>query len=72
QKGAAGLNIFENYLREEKIKQGDRNYINKRQYGIATSSVIISALTEQHGQDERFTREMKSFFDPPGVPLLNN
>ncbi|MGM7310834.1 M1 family aminopeptidase, partial [Acinetobacter baumannii] len=71
QKGAAVLNMFENYLGEEKFKQGVRNYINKHQYGNATANDLISALAEQSGQGERFTRAMKSFLDQPGVPLLN-
>lgn len=48
-----------------------RNYINKHQYGNATANDLISALAEQSGQGERFTRAMKSFLDQPGVPLLN-
>ncbi len=71
QKGAAVLNMFESYLGEEKFKQGVRNYINKHQYGNATANDLISALAEQSGQGERFTRAMKSFLDQPGVPLLN-
>ncbi|EPB9401137.1 M1 family aminopeptidase, partial [Acinetobacter baumannii] len=71
QKGAAVLNMFENYLGEEKFKQGVRNYINKHQYGNATANDLISALAEQSGQGERFTRAMKSFLDQPGVPLIN-
>lgn len=69
--GAAVLNMFESYLGEEKFKQGVRNYINKHQYGNATANDLISALAEQSGQGERFTRAMKSFLDQPGVPLLN-
>jgi len=71
QKGAAVLNMFESYLGEEKFKQGVRNYIKKHQYGNATANDLISALAEQSGQGERFTRAMKSFLDQPGVPLLN-
>ncbi|HHP4823442.1 TPA: M1 family aminopeptidase, partial [Acinetobacter baumannii] len=71
QKGAAVLNMFESYLGEEKFKQGVRNYINKHQYGNATANDLISALAEQSGQGERFTRAMKSFLDQPGVPLIN-
>ncbi len=71
QKGAAVLNMFENYLGEEKFKKGVRNYINKHQYNNATANDLISALAEQSGQDERFTRAMKSFLDQPGVPLIN-
>ncbi|MGK7774984.1 M1 family aminopeptidase, partial [Acinetobacter baumannii] len=71
QKGAAVLNMFENYLGEEKFKQGVRNYINKHQYGNATANDLISALAEQSEQSERFTRAMKSFLDQPGVPLIN-
>ncbi len=71
QKGAAVLNMFESYLGEEKFKQGVRNYINKHQYGNATANDLISALAEQSGQGERFTRAMKSFLDQPGIPLLN-
>ncbi|MDN8339637.1 M1 family aminopeptidase, partial [Acinetobacter baumannii] len=71
QKGAAVLNMFENYLGEEKFKQGVRNYINKHQYGNATANDLISALAEQSGQGERFTRAMKSFLDQSGVPLIN-
>ena len=48
-----------------------RNYINKHQYGNATANDLISALAEQSGQGERFTRAMKSFLDQPGVPLIN-
>ncbi|WP_309949630.1 M1 family metallopeptidase [Acinetobacter calcoaceticus] len=71
QKGAAVLNMFESYLGEEKFKQGVRNYINKHQYSNATANDLISALAEQSGQGERFTRAMKSFLDQPGVPLIN-
>ncbi|MFB5229382.1 M1 family aminopeptidase, partial [Acinetobacter baumannii] len=71
QKGAAVLNMFESYLGEEKFKQGVRSYINKHQYGNATANDLISALAEQSGQGERFTRAMKSFLDQPGVPLIN-
>ena len=63
--------MFESYLGEEKFKQGVRNYINKHQYGNATANDLISALAEQSGQGERFTRAMKSFLDQPGVPLIN-
>ncbi len=69
-KGGATLNMFEQYMGEEKFREGVRNYMRKHARGNATSADLIAALAAQSRDATAFDAAFKSFIDQPGVPFL--
>ena len=67
-KGQAVLSMIENWVGEEKFRQGVVNYINDNAWGNATGSDLWNSLSAASGQD--VAGVMSTFIVQPGVPLL--
>ena len=67
-KGQAVLSMIENWVGEEKFRQGVVSYINDNAWGNATGSDLWNSLSAASGQD--VAGVMSTFIIQPGVPLL--
>lgn len=66
QKGEAVLGMFEQYIGEERFREGVRNYIERHAWGSTVAGDLLDALSESSGVDVRTA--MGTFLDQPGVP----
>ena len=67
-KGQAVLSMIENWVGEEKFRQGVVNYINDNAWGNATASDLWSSLTKSSGKN--VDSVLMTFIVQPGVPLI--
>ncbi|WP_242113411.1 M1 family metallopeptidase, partial [Luteimonas aquatica] len=69
-KGAATLQMFENYLGPEKFRDGIRDYLRTHARGTATSADLIAAVAARSDRPDAVGRAFSSFIDQAGVPLV--
>jgi aminopeptidase N len=69
EKGAAVMRMIEGYLGAETFRKGVNAYLEKHQYGNATSADFWTAMTAASGQP--IDRVLPTFVNQPGVPLLD-
>ena len=70
QKGAAVLNMFEQFIGPEAFRTGIRNYLQAHARGNATSADLIAAVAARSDRPEAIARAFSSFIDQPGVPFV--
>src|SRR5690606_37422178 len=70
QKGGAVLSMFENYVGEERFRDGVRQYLRANERGNATSTDLIDAIAAQSNEPERVKDAFLDFIDQPGVPMV--
>ncbi len=67
-KGALVLRMTENWVGEQRFRQGVRNMMQQNAYGAVTTPLLMSALDATSNKDVEAM--MRTFIDQPGVPLL--
>ena len=68
-KGGGVLTMFEHWIGEEKFRDGIRAYLRAHEFGTATYSDFLSALTGAAGRD--VTTPFQTFLFQPGVPFVD-
>ena len=68
EKGGSVMRMIEGYLGTEIFRKGVNLYLEKHQYGNATSEDFWTAMTEASGKP--IDRILPTFVNQPGVPLL--
>ncbi len=68
QKGAAVIRMFEEYVGEDRFRQGVQAYLRRHADGIATAGEFLAAISEAAGRD--VTASFSSFLDQAGLPLV--
>jgi cytosol alanyl aminopeptidase len=68
EKGAAGLNMLENWLGEQAFRAGIQRYLMDHKFATATTSDFATALGQIAGRDLRPV--LSSFLDRAGVPVV--
>jgi alanyl aminopeptidase len=68
-KGAAVIDMFENWLGAETFRKGVRAYLGKYANGNATAADFLRSLSASSGRD--VTKAFSSFLDKPGVPAVS-
>ncbi len=68
-KGAAVINMLENWIGEEAFQRGVRAYIKSHTQKNATAADLFSALKEVSGKDAAYVA--RGFVDQSGVPLVH-
>ena len=66
QKGAAVLMMLENWLGEERFREGLRSYLKAHAMANATTADLAAALRDAAGSDP--SPVMHAFLDQPGIP----
>ena len=69
QKGGALLRMLEQYLGDERFRQGVSHYLRKHAYGNTDTSDLWDAIEETSGEPVR--RIMDSWIWQPGYPLVS-
>ena len=67
-KGKAVLGMFENWVGEDRFRQGVRDYLHAHEWGSAVASDLWDALSKAAGRD--VGDPMASFIDQNGLPLV--
>lgn len=68
-KGKTVLGMAEQWLGEEKFREGIRSYLRRHEWGNAEAADLWNALEEVSGKEvERF---LTGFLDQPGYPLVS-
>jgi alanyl aminopeptidase len=67
-KGAAVLNMFENWMGEETFRKGVRDYLAQHAWGATTTADLMAALSKAAGRD--ISAAFSSFLDQAGAPLV--
>jgi cytosol alanyl aminopeptidase len=67
-KGSAVLSMFEQWIGEERFRDGVRAYLRKHAWKNATAPDFFAAITEAAGQD--VATPLASFVDQVGTPLV--
>jgi alanyl aminopeptidase len=67
-KGAAILNMFENWLGEATFQKGVRDYLARHAWGATTTQDLMDALSKAAGRD--VSAAFSSFLDQTGAPLV--
>ncbi len=68
QKGAAVINMFENWIGSERFRDGVRIYMKRHAGGNATTAEFLAAIGEAAGKN--IAPAFNSFLDQAGVPLV--
>ncbi len=68
EKGAGVINMFENWIGEEKFRQGVHIYMKRYAGSNATTPQFLAAISEAAGRD--IAPAFNTFLDQAGVPLL--
>jgi alanyl aminopeptidase len=69
QKGEAVIRMFEQWVGEEKFRDGVRMYLRQHAFGNATAEDFLSSISAAAKVD--VNRPFGTFLDQSGVPLLN-
>ncbi|MQA30038.1 MAG: M1 family peptidase [Luteitalea sp.] len=69
EKGGSVMRMVEGYLGAEPFRAGVNAYLEKHQYGNATSEDFWTAMTQASGKP--IDRILPTFVNQPGVPLLD-
>ncbi len=69
QKGEQVIRMVENWLGEDRFRDGMRDYMKAHAYGNATSDDLWAALSHASGQD--IGAVARSFVEQPGIPQVN-
>lgn len=69
-KGAAVLQMFENYLGADTFREGVRLHMRKFAHGTADTDDFIRSLAEASKKPE-VAQAMETFLNQPGLPLVN-
>ena len=69
QKGEAVIRMFEQWVGEEKFRDGVRTYLRQHAFGNATAEDFLSSISAAAKVD--VNRPFGTFLDQSGVPLLN-
>ncbi len=67
-KGGAVLSMFENWLGEDKFREGVRAYMKKHAYGNANAYDFFEAVS---GTDPQVAQGFASFVMQPGLPVVD-
>ena len=68
QKGAAVINMFENWIGDQRFRDGVRIYMKRHAGGNATTAEFLAAIGEAAGKN--IAPAFDSFLDQAGVPLV--
>jgi alanyl aminopeptidase len=68
-KGQAVLDMFEQYLGEEALRQSLQAYIKERAWSNATADDLFRTLSREAGWD--VGAALSTFIDQPGIPLVS-
>ncbi|HUQ28935.1 MAG TPA: M1 family metallopeptidase [Usitatibacter sp.] len=71
QKGAAVISMFEGWFGAETFRAGVRHFLEKHEFGSATSDDFMRAIGESAAKGEAPLRMFRAFLDQPGVPLVD-
>lgn len=69
QKGEQVIRMIENWLGEDRFRDGMREYMQANAYGNATSDDLWKALSHASGQD--VGPLARTFVEQPGIPQVN-
>ncbi|PYD75512.1 M1 family metallopeptidase [Novacetimonas pomaceti] len=69
QKGEQVIRMIENWLGEDRFRDGMREYMQAHAYGNATSDDLWKALSHASGQD--VGPLARTFVEQPGIPQVN-
>ncbi|MBR9812752.1 M1 family metallopeptidase [bacterium] len=69
RKGGGVLSMFENYLGEDKFRDGVRLHMQRFADDVATTDDFMRSLADGSGKPE-VVPAFRSFIDQPGVPLV--
>lgn len=69
QKGEQVIRMIEDWLGEDRFRDGMRDYMKAHAYGNATSDDLWAALSHASGQD--IGSVARSFVEQPGIPQVN-
>lgn len=67
-KGAAILEMFEDWLGEVTLRDGVRKYLARHAWGKATTHDFVTAMSAATGRDLQTT--FSAFLDRPGLPVV--
>ncbi|MDH5490670.1 MAG: M1 family metallopeptidase, partial [Myxococcales bacterium] len=67
-KGGSVLSMLERWLGEEVFQEGIRHYLAQHEWGTATASDLMTALSEKAGRD--VDAPFRSFLEQPGQPFI--
>jgi alanyl aminopeptidase len=70
QKGASVLGMFEQWVGEDRFRDGMREYLASHTFGSGNSDDLIASLSKASGKAAAFAPAMRSFLDQPGIPLV--
>jgi len=68
EKGESVLAMFEHRIGPERFREGVRNYVARHQFGSATSTDFLAAISEVAGHD--VAPAFRTFLDQSGAPVL--
>ncbi len=68
-KGAAVIQMFENWIGPEKFRKGVQRYLQRHAYSNATAADFLAAISEAAGFD--VSPAFSTFLDQAGVPLVS-
>lgn len=68
-KGAAVIQMFENWVGPEKFQKGVQQYLRRHAYGNATAADFLAAIGAATGRD--VAPAFSTFLDQAGVPLVS-
>ncbi|MGH9884223.1 MAG: M1 family metallopeptidase [bacterium] len=68
EKGESVLAMFEHRIGPERFREGVRNYVTRHQFGSATSTDFLAAISEVAGHD--VAPAFRTFLDQSGAPVL--
>ena len=71
QKGAAVISMFEGWFGAEMFRTGVRHFLERHEYGSATSDDFMRAIGESAGKGDAPLRMFRAFIEQPGVPLVD-
>ncbi len=69
QKGAAVIRMFEEYVGEDRFRQGVQQYLRQHADGNANAKDFLAAISQSAGKD--VTTPFSTFLDQAGLPLVN-
>ena len=70
EKAGTVLEMFEQWMGEERFRQGVRDYLARHAWGSATSEDFFRAIGAASGRPETVAA-LQGFVDQPGVPLID-